>query len=419
MKPTRLALLVLTAASTLAWPARAFAEEIVLVTGTRYEASEVKLLPGAAGSEGSVQFAFTAQPGRGLVTLPFERVEARSLFGLAVARADAKDPQAQLGLARFALARGLLGEATYRFRRAADMDKALGPERDAGLALVRDAQGDRQLVDAEGDLRRGRSDLALTKAHEVELHASPGSALAARASGIAELATRVIDRDRVQRDAEVAKRAEAAVAAQDAAYLSGITRADRACVSAVKERARASDPALSHGEALKALTSAEAQLREGRRLLAVVRPVAPAHVAEIDGRDQEAFRLLVATTLDVADLYRTDRRFERARDYLRAAQILDPENARITEIRNLIEQDLHAPPVYPPPDDYWPGFEVSTYGGGYDAGSLLGTGGLCRPYGGYRSYGYGGGWRGLGGCGSGFSVRLGGGCGSWGFLGHW
>ena len=116
MKPTRSlpAGLVLLA---LALPGLASAEDIVLATGTRYDATDVKLLPDAAGTGGSVQFAFRAQAGRGLVTLPYDRIEAHSLFDLAVARADASDPKAQLGLARLALARGLLGESTYRFRR--------------------------------------------------------------------------------------------------------------------------------------------------------------------------------------------------------------------------------------------------------------------------------------------------------------
>lgn len=396
-----LALTVLATALAAAPPARA--EEIQLVSGTRYDASGIELLPGKSPAQGDVRFTFRAGAGSATVTLPYDRIEARSLFGLFLARSNPADAQAQLALARFALARGLLPEATARFKKAAEQDPSLATARDEGLALVRDAEGEKVLTQAEEELRRGRSDLALKRANEILAKAPKESPLAARAAGLRDLASKVVDRDREQREALEAKREAARVDAARAAFDATLARADKAFQSALKDRDRAADPDATATAATKSLESAAALLREGRRLMGTLGDPGPRR-AEIEQREGAAFGLVIATMLDLADLYRQQLRFDRARDQLRAAQILDPQNPRIREIRDLVEQDLHAPPTYPPPyEDVWsPGF---AYGVGYVGPSYYGGGRVvARPYGGC--------------CGrSGFALGWGGS--GWGFMGRW
>ena len=163
-------------------------------------------------------------------------------------------------------------------------------------------------------------------------------------------------------------------AAEKAAFVSALARADKAILAAVEARAKAGDPTLPACEAVKTLASAEALFREGRRLLASGRSTAGDRIKELDGRDNEALGLLVATDVDLADLYRQQRCFDRARDYLRAAQILDPDNERVRDIREFIERDVAAPPVLVEEPMY--GFESGTYfGGGYYGGAIYGGGG--------------------------------------------
>jgi hypothetical protein len=329
----------------------ASAEEVVLRSGARYDARSVEILPGATVGEGSVRFSFVMGQGGGTMTLPFDRIEPSNLFGLVISRTNFSDPKAHLELARFALARGLLGEAENRFRRAATLDASLVPERDAGLATIRRLRSEQALAVAEADHARGRSDLALTGAQAVLGSAEPGSPVASKAAGIVDLARRVVERDKRRLEAQEAARLVAAAEAQRSAFETALSRADAAIVAAVKERARVGDPDLSATSAIRALEGAEPRLREGRRLLATAAANAGDRHAEVAARDKEALALLVATDLDLADLHRLARRFERARDFLRAAQALDPQEPRIREIRALIEQDLRTP-VYPDPEYY-------------------------------------------------------------------
>ncbi len=323
----------------------ASAEEVVLSSGARYEASEVVLL------ENAVRFTFHPGGGSATVTFPFERIEPHNLFGLLLARTPANDPAAQLRLARFALDRGLLADATYRFRRAAQMDALLAPERDAGLAAVARAEAERVLSEAENDLRRGRSDLALAKAKDVLKRVPPDSDLAAKANGLADLAGKVIDRDRARLEAEAKAKGAAAAAAAEEAFRAALARADKTILSAVERRQKAADPNLGGSSAVRTLESAETQFREGRRLLALARALAGVRADEVDARDKDALGLLVATHLDLADLYRRQRRFSKALDRVRAVLVLDPENSRALDLQARIDEDLRTP-VYPPPDFY-------------------------------------------------------------------
>lgn len=369
------AVLVAALAAVLAGVARA--EEVVLRSGTRYDATNVVLLPGDAPGTGRVRFSFAIGAGRGTVELPYERLEPANLYGLAIARTDAKDPKGQLALAQFARDRGLLGEAEARYRRAATMDPALAPDRDAGLAAIATQRAEAALLAAEAEVKRGRSDLALPRIQEVLATAPAGSPLAERATGLLALASKVVERDRARRAAEDAARTAAAADAAAAMLASSLLRADQALEGAAKERARVADPNLAAATAQKALETAETRLREARRQLAVALSVAGARRAEVEARDRDAFALLVATDLDLAELHRQGRRFDRARDYLRAAQVLDPENPRIRETHDRIEQDLRTPPPQEPepdPSPYWygptypyaypyPTYRAPTYGG--------------------------------------------------------
>jgi|GEM_PF-6977867 len=378
MKVARFVLFGAVLAVALAPVARA--EEVVLRSGTRYDATHVQLLPGTAPGTGRVRFSFAVGAGRGTVELPYERLDPVNLFGLAISRTDPKDPRGQLALAQFARDRGLLGEAEARYRRAATLDPALVAERDAGLLAVRTQRAEAALLVAEAEVKRGRSDLALPRIDEVLTDAPVGSPLAERAAGLRTLAAKVVERDRARRAAEDAARSAAATDAAAARLASSLARAEDAVAGAAKERARVADPNLPVAAAQKSLELAETRLREARRQLSVARSVAGARGDDVEARDREAFALLVATQLDLAEIHRQGRRFDRARDYLRAAQVLDPENPRIKEIHDRVDQDLRTPPQEEPapvspywwygPFAPWPG--SGGYGGVRTGGSYRG-----------------------------------------------
>jgi tetratricopeptide (TPR) repeat protein len=367
------------------------AEEIRLVSGTRYQASDVEVRPGTTPGTGDVKFTVYAGTGHATLSLPFDRIDPGSLFDLVLLRTKPGDPAGQLFLARFALSRGMLLEAENCFKKAAALeptDATLAADRDAGLASIAAARAEQALVAAEKDLKRGRGDLAIEKARDVAAKAPPGSSIAARAAAIVDLASRVVDRDRRRAEAEDAARSEAAAAAHKAAFDATLLRIDVAVNAGLKERDRVADPNLGASAATNALESAAARFREGRRLITAAIPTAGTRLSELTGRDKDVLGFLVTTDLDLADLYRQDRRFDRARDYLRASQALDPTNPRIKELRDLVEQDLHTP-VAPPPQDYYePTVLDAYYGGYYPYGSTVISGSGCRPYCG-SSLGYG------------------------------
>ena len=386
MPVRRLAAALLLLAATA--PA-ASAEEVVLVSGARYDASEVAFLAPKEGSkvgtEATVRFTYRMGGGRATVELPFSRVAPSSLFELKLARTRGADGASQLELGRFALEQGLLGQAAARFRRAAEIDPSLVAARDEGLAAVRDAESERLLVAAEAELKRGRSDLAFAKAKDVKVRSAPGSALAARADGLAELARRVIERDRIRLETEASARAAAADVADRNALEGSVAKADKAVGLAQAQRGKAADPDVSATDAAKALENAEDHLLNARRALAAARGVAAERFEEIEKRDVEVVALLAATYLDLADIERVRRRFDRARDLVRAAGVLEPSNTRVREVRDLIERDLAAPPPPPPPDPYDPFWGPTVYGGfSYETYGLPYVTPYATPY---RRYG--------------------------------
>lgn len=364
-------------AAIVAWAPAARAEDVVTTSGARYDARDLVWTDGDATTDGRLKFTYAVGGGSVTLELPMSRIDAWSLLALKSARMSTKDGKASIALAKFALAHGLPTEAERRFRRAVVLDPSLTAERDAGLRAIQDFAGAKLLVQAEIDLKRGRSDLAFATANDVAAKADPAGTLVGRATTLAALASRMLDTDRARRAAQAKAQAEAADVAREASLVSGIARADKAVNGAIAERTKAGDPGLSVVEATRSLESADAQLREGRRVLASVRSSAGVRIAEVDGRDKEARAMLVATDLDLAEIHRQQRRFDRARDFLRAAQILDPDNVRVKEIRDLIERDLATPPLQERPP-YDPFVSSVVYGGTYHGSSY---------YGGYGGYG--------------------------------
>ena len=348
------AFLVASLASALVFASPARAEEIRLVSGATYDARDVSLL------EKDVRFSYSVGGGHATIVVPMERLDARNLIGLLSARANPADGGAQLAIARLALSRGLLPEAAARFRRAAAIDPTLAGDRDAGLASIVDAETETLLKSAEQDVRRGRTDLAAPKAKVAFSRAIPGSPLALRAESLLDLSLRLADRDRERAKADALAKEAFAVAAAVAAFDADLAAADTSILSAVAKRAKAADPGVSGSEALHHLESADVLLRDGRRSLSNARPLAGVRVAEVDKRDVDALALLVANHLDLADLYRQDRRFDRARDRVRSALLLDPSSVRAQQTTDRIEADLRTP-VPPPYGPYGP------YDGGYSA----------------------------------------------------
>lgn len=400
--------------SALAFSPAARAEGIVLVSGTTYDAHDVTML------DKDVRFSYSVGGGHATVVVPFERIDARNLVGLLTVRANAADGKAQLAIARVALSRGLLPEAAARFRRAALLDPALAPARDEGLAAIGDAETDALLKSAEQDVRLGRTDLAGPKAKEAAARAKPGSPLALRAAGILDLATRLADRDRERAKARILAQEQAAIDAAQANLDANVSAADTSILSAVAKRAKAADPGLSAAEAIRQLEAADVLLRDGRRSLSNARPLAGEHVQEIDKRDADALSILVANHLDLADLYRQGGRFDRARDRVRSALLLDPQNTRAQQTTDRIEADLHAPPQQAPYDPFYGGggyaplIYSETYGSGFGLGCGYGAR-VVSPYG--RACG---GYRGYGGCRScGSSGAFGYRSSNWGFAFHW
>ncbi len=357
-------------AAVLAGVARA--EEVVLRSGTRYDATNVVLLPGDAPGTGRVRFSFAIGAGRGTVELPYERLEPANLYGLAIARTDAKDPKGQLALAQFARDRGLLGEAEARYRRAATMDPALAPDRDAGLAAIATQRAEAALLAAEAEVKRGRSDLALPRIQEVSRRrprARPRGARPPRARVQGRRARPRAPRRRGRRAHRPRRRTRPPRCSRRRSYAP--TRPSTAPrrsapgsptrTSRPRRRRRPSRPR-RRGCARRGGSSRSRCRWAGER-------------AEVEARDREAFALLVATDLDLAELHRQGRRFDRARDYLRAAQVLDPENPRIKETHDRIEQDPCARRRREPdPSPYWygptypyaypyPTYRAPTYGG--------------------------------------------------------
>jgi tetratricopeptide (TPR) repeat protein len=353
MTPRAVLISVALLAAGLSASEGARAEEVVLASGPRYDAVDVEFV----GE--SVRFTYLVGTGRATVTIPKERLQPRNLFHLILAR-TARDPQAQLALGWQALALGLLPDAAHRFHEAAKRDPALAPERDRGLRAIEDRKLEAVLASAEADLRRGRFETGLAKVAEVKSRALPGSDLVRRADGLAELSKRIDEAEGRRIADEATAKAKAFVDAQGAALDAAFARADKAILSAIERRDRVAKPGLSSSRVQSELDAAETLLREGRRILASVADVAGPRGPEVDARDAEALPLLVATHLDLSDLHRVRRRFPSAREHVRAALVLDPQNVRAIEAQRLIEEAAR-----PLPEPYGPEPFDGTYGWGY------------------------------------------------------
>ena len=352
MRALSLAALAAASLALLAFAPAAAAEEIVLASGARYDAQEIRIL------EHDVRFTVVLGEGRATMALPFERIDGDSLVGLMAARLDPRLGATHLRLARVALDRGLLGIAAHRFRRAAIVDPALAPERDAGLLAVRDAETALLLDAAERAIKQGRNDLAADKAREAFGRAEAGTSLSQRARTIADLAGATAERDRLRAQAKETALAQAQAAATAAAYGDARGKARKHFDAALLERGKAADPDAGPSVVRRALESAETNLRDARRWLAAARDRDPSRATEVDEDDRTAFDLLVATHVDLAEAYRLDGAFDKARDRVRAALVLDPQNTRATATLGRIETDLH--PVPEPAPYYGP--YAPTYG---------------------------------------------------------
>jgi tetratricopeptide (TPR) repeat protein len=389
MKRARTGMAVLSAILALAAARPAAAEEVLLSSGTRYDATEISLV-----GDAQVRFTFRVGGGTATVAMPWEKLDPWSAFSIRATRTKADDARGQLSLAKFAMERGLYKEAARRYEKAAALDPTLSAERDAGLVAVRDAQLVAALDAAMLDVKRGRGDLALAKAKDVLAKATPGSLPAQRATSLVELSESVAARDAARRQAEERERAETAAKAIAETLNAVIARSDKFVRSAIEQRDKAADPNLRAANAIGFLEQAETALREARRSLKSGFEAVGDRRPELEARDDEAFALLVATHVDLADLYRQERRFDRARDRLRAATLLDPDDVRAREVRDLVEQDLRTPPPRDPYDDpYVPSFSTTWYGGPYLSSPVVVGRPSCwgcgpRIVGGYRS----GGW---------------------------
>jgi tetratricopeptide (TPR) repeat protein len=334
------------------------AEEVVLASGTRYQATKVEVDEAAR----RVRFTYPAGGGSATVSVAFDRLDAKSLFALVVARTPADAPGAQLALAAFALDRGLPSEAADRYRRAAEMDPALAAERDAGLAAVAEAEARRVLGTAEAEMRRGRYAGAIERAEQAVALAGPTSTTAVKAKGVVELATKLLARDRVRTEAEAKAKVDATAAAEEAAFRTALDDADAKILRAVDRRDRVANPSLSRSRVVEELETADVLLREGRRLLERARDLAGDRADDVVKRDREALSILVANHLDLADLYRQQGRFEKARARARSALILDPQSDRARDVQDRIEEDLRTPPYEPFVEEP---FSSVTYYAGY------------------------------------------------------
>jgi hypothetical protein len=154
--------------------------------------------------------------------------------------------------------------------------------------------------------------------------------------------------------------------------------------AAARALAKAADPGIGNRTARRLLEQAGRHLLDARRALTRgAGPVAPALVQAASAVTDE----LIDTYLQVGELLRQEGRFGEARRWLRAVQVLDPENPQAAALGDRIEADLHAPlapgiddPYYDPDpfshyfvgsyfaSPYWLGAYPHGWGGTYHLG---------------------------------------------------
>lgn len=323
----------------------ALAETLRLRSGRALRVDEVRV------RERALSLTLRTDGGVVRMDLPFERFDPRSLLAALDRHLPAGDAAARLRTARLALELDLRGEAALRFHQAAALDPALASERDAGLAVIRALEAADALVDLETRLRGGadpRGVLALASAllegpHRASL--TPVQVLRVRV--LAGLA-----RGLVQRQGEPQVAADETATPAPAPPVTAALPADLAArlrgeeTKARTAREAAADPTTGARRAARHLETAARALLQGRRLL---RGASAEVQASAEDVARTLHELLVATYLDLADLYRLEGRFAEARARVRAALILDPGNEQAWEQRRLIEEDLRVDPFVEDP----------------------------------------------------------------------
>jgi len=306
------------------------------------------------------------------VELRFELIDPRGLLFLYDSHTDTGDPRAILRGARLALAHGLRNEAAARFIAAARTDPKLRAQRDEALAKIRALEAADGLNDLEARVRAGRDPrgaMVLAAAILDSVHtASLTPAQRRRVEALGALARRLVVREAVralqaasaQGPSENAE-ADAPGSPLDEGDAPAPSPEDEAAepaddmvpvrallLKALRAREEAADPKVPVPDAIRHLEIAAKALLDGRRAVRQVPTDGLAEAArkEIEDAALDLRDLLVATYLDLADLYRQEGYFEEARARIRAVLILEPGNEQAWTQRQMIEDDLR--------DDYMP-----------------------------------------------------------------
>ncbi len=337
------ALLVATAL-----PARA--ERIHLKGGRVLDVDELEIKAKA------VNVTIRKDGGTARVDLPFERLEPKALLALIDRHTDPQSGSARMMSARLALRLGMRAEATERFEQAAALDPALAEEGKAALAALAKREAADALSGLEKLLRAGGDPRAVITRAAALLEGLGASRFEAgellRISTIARLAQMRFEQQVTDPAAglvpepggplpepkpDAPQQPQPDPDAKPAPLSETAQRVLAELDKARHARDRAADPALSLERAVRYLETAARVLLDGRRAL---QQDPKAFGAETDDVYATLHALLVATYLDLADLYRQQGRYDDARAMLRSALILDPGNEEAREQRQLIEEGI-------------------------------------------------------------------------------
>ena len=340
------AVVALLALALKATPAHA--ERIVLRNGYALDASDVSL------TTDGVRATLRRGGGTVRVTYAYGRIEPLSLMRLLERHADPEDAAARLRMARAALEAGLYEEAVDLHEQAAELDPALGVLRDKALATVRARRVAEAMADIERLLREGEDPRdAATLAGALLVGPLGGSLRPVerqRVRTLARLAQRMVERQAAAANAGAAQPAGPLPAQPSAGPPAPVDRLAALEAKARAARERAADPSLDDARALRHLEQAAVALLDARRLL---QSLPTQIVTSLGDRPEALFELLLATWLDIADIYRLARWFDEAHTRIRAVLILDPGNPGALELRRLVQADLVGPAL--PGAGYLPG----------------------------------------------------------------
>jgi hypothetical protein len=166
----------------------ASAEEVVLVSGARYPATQVEV------DEDRVTFTANLGSGDATLTVPTSFVDPLCLYGLVHARTKPNDAIGQLRLGKLALGRGRADVARERFERAAALDPTLAEICELALGLAVASETRAALAEAERLLRAGLYAAATAEASRALALATPGTPEAEKAAALERLARRLAAR---------------------------------------------------------------------------------------------------------------------------------------------------------------------------------------------------------------------------------